>query len=180
MRDDSVARRYARAYFNQALAGKTLDTASKDLKSVAQTMRDVPALRDFLNHPLGTETRKKAILEQTFGKEIAPASLHFLNLLVDKRRMTNFVAVQEEFETRVRAHKNVAAATAISAVPLSKEQVVALEKSLEAKTGQDIELTVSVDPSLLGGLLVRIGDTVYDGTVKGKLDRLREALLTRR
>jgi F-type H+-transporting ATPase subunit delta len=180
MRDDSVARRYARAYFNQSLQEKTLDVASTDLKTVAKTLLEVPSLRGFLNHPLGTEARKKAILAETFGKDVSPASLNFLSLLIDKQRMANFVAVQEEFETLVRANKNVAAATVVSAVPLSKEQVIALEKSLEAKTGQDIELTTSVDPSLMGGLLVRIGDTVYDGSVKGKLDRLRETLLARR
>ena len=57
---------------------------------------------------------------------------------------------------------------------------MALEKALEQRTGKDIELTTSVDPSLMGGILVRIGDTVLDGTVKGKLDRLREQLLTKK
>ena len=180
MRNDSVARRYARAYFNMSLEGKTLDGASTDLKSVAGTLTEVPALRDFLNHPLTTETNKKEVLKQAFGKEITPTSLSFLNLLVDNRRIANFAIIQEEFETLVRAEKNVAAATVTSAVPLSKEQLVQLEKSLEAKTGQDIELTALVDPALLGGLLVRIGDTVYDGSVQGKLERMREALLTRR
>jgi F-type H+-transporting ATPase subunit delta len=180
MRDDSVAQRYAAAYFNQAKAAKTLDKASADMKQVAQALVDIPTLKTFLAQPLVTEARKKELLAQFLSKEISPASLNFLYLLVDKRRIESFTVVQEEFEKRVRAHKNVAAATATSAVPLSAEQVIALEKSLEAKTGMDIELSTTVDPSLMGGILVRIGDTVYDGTIKGKLERLREQLMTRR
>jgi F-type H+-transporting ATPase subunit delta len=178
--EETVARRYAAALMNQALASGSLDTVSKELGGVATTLEGSPLLGAFLANPLVVRERKKAIMAQVFEKEVGKATMGFLSLLVDKRRIDSFAEVKTEFDRLVRAHKSIVSASATSAVPLTAAQVKALEKALEARTGKDIELTTSVDPSLMGGVLVRIGDTVLDGTVRGKLDRLREQLLTRK
>ncbi len=180
MAQESVARRYAAALMNQALASGSLDTVSSELNGVAQTLTGSPLLAAYLANPLVVRERKKAVIGQVFEKEVGKATMGFLNLLVDKRRIDAFSEVKTELDRLVRAHKNVALASATSAVPLTAAQLKDLEKALEARTGKDIELTTSVDPSLMGGILVRIGDTVLDGTVKGKLERLREQLLTRK
>lgn len=180
MREESVSRRYAAALFNQSKAAGTLKETAADLAQVAEMLAGNKALATMIAHPLVTEARKKSVLQAAFSEKVSAATMGFLNLLADKRRTDLLTATKLEFDELLRAHNNIVAATATSAVPLSASQLAALEKALESRTGKDIELTTSVDPSLMGGILVRIGDTVLDGTVKGKLDRLREQLLTKK
>ena len=179
MREESVARRYAAALLDVSRKQNTLDAAQAEIKQVAAKVAETGALRALLAQPLVTEDRKKQIVQRELGSAVSPQTLAFVNLLIDKRRITLLPEVAAEFERMVREVKNIAFATATSAVPLSPEQLVALERSLETRTGMDIELKTDVDPSLMGGVLVRIGDTVLDGTVKGSLERLREQLLER-
>ena len=180
MAEESVSRRYAQALLNQALGAGNLDTISKEMGGVSEALGGSPLLAAYLANPLVTRERKKSVIGSVFAKETGPATMGFLNLLVDKRRIDLFAGVKSQFDAMVRAQKGIVLATATSAVPLAPAQVKALEKSLEARTGKDIELSVAVDPSLIGGILIRIGDTVLDGTVKGKLERLREQLITRK
>lgn len=179
MREESVARRYAAALFEQARKSDTVPVAGEELRLVAETVAADGRMRATLSQPVVTEERKNQLFEQAFGGRVSPATLGFLHLLVEKRRIGLLPQVQAEFARLVLDFRNIAHATAVSAVPLAPDQLQALERSLEARTGKDIELETQVDPSLLGGVLVRIGDTVYDGTVKGKLERLREQLLAR-
>ena len=180
MRDESVSRRYAAAVFNQSKAAGTLKETAADLAVVSDMLVANKALAGMIAHPLVTLSRKKTVLSAAFSDKVSVATMGFLNLLADKRRMGLLGDAKREFDELLRAHSNIVAATATTAVPLSAAQLVALEQALELRTGKDIELTASVDPSLMGGILVRIGDTVLDGTVKGKLDRLREQLLTKK
>jgi F-type H+-transporting ATPase subunit delta len=180
MREESVARRYAAAFFQQAHRSGDLARAGQELKTAADLIAATPMLRSLLGQPLVTEERKKQALRNALGDRVSGATLAFLNLLVDKRRANLLEHVQEEFARRLLEFQNIAHATAVSAVPLTPAQTAALERSLETRTGKDIELQTEVDPSLIGGILVRIGDTVLDGTVKGNLERLREQLLARR
>ena len=180
MREESVSRRYAAALFNQAKAKGTLKETSSDLALIAETLVAAPGLAALVGHPLVTQKRKKEALETAFGSKTSATTMAFLNLLADKRRTGLLADVKVEFDRLLREFSNIVAATATSAVPLTKSQLTALEKALEKRTGKDIELTTEVDPTLMGGILVRIGDTVLDGTVRGKLDRLREQLLTRK
>lgn len=180
MREESVARRYAAALLDVSRRQNTLDATQAEIKQVAAKVVETGALRALLAQPLVTETRKKQVAQNEFGAAVSPQTLAFLNLLIDKRRITLLPEIAAEFERMVRDEKNIAYATATSAIPLTSEQVAALERSLEARTGKDIELKTDVDPSLMGGVLVRIGDTVLDGTVKGNLERLREQLLERK
>lgn len=177
MREESVARRYAAALFEQAHRTGTLNEAQADLENVARTLIETPRLAAILMQPLITEANKKAALKAALEGRISLRTLGFLNLLVDKRRIDLLAEVEQEFSRRVREFNNVALANATSAVPLTETEAAALKRSLEARTGKNIDLRTSVDPSLIGGVLVRIGDTVYDGTVKGNLERLRERLL---
>jgi F-type H+-transporting ATPase subunit delta len=177
MADDAVVRRYAAAFFNQEHRNGTLDQASTDLQAVASTLVATPSLARIAAHPLISEAKKKDAFQVAFGKTLRPATLAFINLLADHRRLPLVADIKAEFDQMVRRERNIAAATAVSAVPLTDVQKADLEKALEKRTGKDIELTTEVDPMLMGGVLVRIGDTVIDGTVKGKIERLREQLI---
>ena len=180
MREESIARRYAAAFFESAQKSGTINESQTDMMMVAQTLIASPKLVALLRQPLVTEKRKKEALKEAVGANIRPQTLGFLSLLVDKRRIDMLADVEREFTQRVRASNNVALATATSAVPLSPSEMKSLQTSLEARTGKSIELETSIDASLIGGVLVRIGDTVFDGSVRGNLERLREQLLAAR
>ncbi len=180
MADETVARRYAAAYFQAQRTAGTLDDASKDLDTVAEALVAAPRLAEVAAHPLIDEKRKKAAFAATFAGSIRPATQAFLDLLVDRRRIALLGEIKAEFDTMLRKERRIAAAIAVSAVPLTDSQKAGLEKALETRTGLDIELATEVDPTLMGGILVRIGDTVIDSTVKGRIDRLREQLLDAR
>jgi F-type H+-transporting ATPase subunit delta len=177
MREESVARRYAAALFALAQQEKIVDAVDADLTTVAMAVKGVPILRTILGEPRVTETRKKDALKAAFGGKINKATLQFLELLVDKRRIGLLPEIQVEFDRLAMRVQNIARATAITAVPLTKEEEKSLIKALEVKTGKKIELQTEVDPSVVGGVLVRIGDTVWDGTVRGNLERMRAQLL---
>ena len=176
MREESIGRRYAAALFAQAQKHNTLSDTRKELTLVAESVDQVPKLKAVINDPFMTEEKKKAALTAVFGPSISRGTMAFLNLLIDKRRINVLAETEAEFTKMVRDFQNVEAATATSAVALSPDETAALVKSLEARTGKTIELTARVDPDVLGGVMVRIGDTVLDGTVRGNLERLRDAL----
>jgi F-type H+-transporting ATPase subunit delta len=179
MREESVARRYAAALFAQAKAAGTVREVREDLHTVALAIGQTKALQAILEQSVVTQERKRALLRAAFGEKISPATLTFLTLLVDKRRIDLLSAVEVEYGRMAREAENIALATAQTAVQLSPAQLVQLRQSLEARTGKRIELRTEVNPELLGGVWVRIGDTVYDGSVRGNLERLRESLLQR-
>lgn len=177
MREETVARRYASAIFQQAKAKGKLTEVASDLKGIMETLVALKPLAALIAHPLVTESRKREALGKAFEGSAEPLTMAFLNLLVDRQRIELLPDVQQELGRLVRAEKGIVLATASSAVPLTAAQKRALEKALEKKTGKDIELTTQIDPALMGGVLVRIGDTVLDGTVRGQLERLREQFL---
>jgi len=180
MREESVARRYADALFLQAQRTGTLNETQADLTKVAEILVATPKLAMVLAQPLITQQNKKGAIKTAFADKIRPTTLGFLNLLVDKRRIQLLAEIEQEFINRLRLFNNIALATATSAIPLSPTEQEALRRSLEARTGKNIELKTAVDPELIGGVHVRIGDTVFDGTVRGNLERLRERLLALR
>lgn len=177
MREETVARRYALAYFQQAKVSGKLNEAAADLKGIVDTLAAVPPLAELIAHPLVVEARKREALTRAFEGRAEPITMALLNLLVDKQRIDLLAEIQLELGRLVRAEKGVVLATATSAIAMTVTQKRALEKALEKKTGKGIELTVGVDPSLIGGVMVRIGDTVLDGTVRGQLERLKDQFL---
>lgn len=179
MQDESVARRYAAALFAEAVKDNGLDAVRDDLGAVVNAVNTVVSLKAMLAEPTITENRKTEMLTKAFGGRVGDMTLAFLKLLTSKRRIELLGAVNEEFVRLTREYQSVASATATTAVPLTAEEQSALTAKLAAMTGKTIELTTAVDPSVMGGVFVRIGDTVYDGTVRGNLDRLRERLLAR-
>jgi F-type H+-transporting ATPase subunit delta len=177
LKDIRVARRYAAALFGVADRDGILDAVAQDLTLVERFLADVPYLRAVLMQPLVSVARKNSVVDEAFGDRITASSLNFLKLLIRKRREDLIRECIREFRIRLAEHTNTVDAEAWSAVPMTLEQQEQLVRSLHTLTGKKVRLTAEVDRTLVGGVVVRIGDTVMDGSVRGKLERLERQLL---
>ena len=177
MKDIRVAKRYAGALFAVAQRDNILDAVASDLTLIHRFLTEVPYLRAIIMQPLVSDSRKNSVADEAFGDRVTAASLGFLKLLIRKGREELIEECDREFRALLAAHTNTAEAEASTAVPLTPEQTERLTQSLQSLTGKTIRLTTHIDTSLVGGVVVRIGDTVMDGSVRGKLERLERQLL---
>ncbi len=174
MHDLTVARRYARAFYEEAAAGGLLAQAEDDVALLRQTLSASRALRQLFESPVVPREKKEAIAAQLFGARVAPLTLRFLHLLIGAKREAALPAILDAFDRRRDAEAGIAEAHVRTALPLGPADEAELTRALEAKVGKKIRLTAQLDPSLIGGVVVRIGDTVYDGSVRRKLESLHE------
>jgi len=177
LKDTRVARRYAAALFAVAKRDGILDAVATDLTLVSRFVAEVPYLRAVLMQPLVSDERKNKVVSEAFGDRVTASTLGFLRLLIRKRREDLIDECVRDFRALLAEHNNTVEAEASTAVPLSPDQEARLTLSLQAMTGKTIKLTAHVDPQMLGGVVVRIGDRVIDGSVRGKLERLERQLL---
>lgn len=176
--DSKVARRYASALFAAAQKTGKIEAVQRDLAALTALWKQTPALAQVMESPLVPGERKHALIDQLFGKDLDALTQSFLRLLVDKRREEILETVAVEFNQQADAARGLVRAQATVAAPLDDRQRAALIAGLQQRTSsQQIELSVNVDPAILGGVIVRLQDTVIDGSVRGALERLREQLL---
>jgi F-type H+-transporting ATPase subunit delta len=179
MRTTAVALRYARALFEVAKKADAIDRIESDLGLIGHSLETMPRLAEALAHPLVPGERKKRIIAGVFSAAIDPVTLDFVCLLIDKRRSDVLAQMEGEYVNLANEYRGVTPALVTSAVPLSADERTALHAKLEVFTGKKVELTMEEDSTLIGGIMVRIGDTVIDGSVRGDLARLKDRLLGR-
>jgi len=177
MRPSALARRYAGALFEGAKDADLIDQVESDLGLLTFTLESTPRLGEALTHPLVPVDRKKEIVTDLLRDRVQDVTLHFLYLLIDKRRAEVLEAVEQEYVRLANEYRNVLPVMVRSAVSLTSEEAAALRKKLEESTGKKIELQFAEDPEIIGGLVIQIGDMVIDGSVRGYLESLRERLL---
>lgn len=177
MKDIRVAKRYAAALFGVAERDGTLDSVAQDLALMERFVSDVPYLRAVLLQPLVSDTRKFKVAEEAFGDRVTATTLNFLKLLIRKRREELIDVCIAEFRVLLADSRNEVSAAVTTAVPLTDAQTKAMVVSLQNMTGKTITLAAMIDPAVIGGAVVRMGDTVIDGSVRGRLARLERQLM---
>lgn len=173
---NEAAPKYAQALFELGERDNKLDVFSEQLKSVVSVFNSHAELRQFMFHPQVKAELKKDTLQKLFGQELDLLILNFLMLLVDRRRISGIDLVWDEFRQLVNASKNLEEAEVTTAVNLSEAAKTALQQKLSKVTGKNIVLHTTVNPSIVGGVVVRIGDKLIDGSVVRQLDDLRRVL----
>lgn len=177
MIENAVARRYAQAFFAIAGEKNLLDQLEQELQQVAETINSYNELRILMNHQLVAPQDKKTMVDQVFSGAISESTLNFLHFVIDKYRITHLQEIYEAFVVYANDARNIADAQVRSATALSDEEVKAIEQNLVKVTGKNIRLSNEVDPNLIGGVVVRIGDKVIDGSLYRRLGRLKENLM---
>ena len=174
--DSAVARRYAGALFNTAEAQGQIAQAASGLEEVASTLAESKELVAVVNHPFLGRDKKRQILRSLFQSRVTPLVTNFLDLVVEKERANFLPQMQTEFARLVDESNHEADGEVVSAIPLTPAQRTALVAGLHAKFGVKVRLTEKVDPEILGGLVLKVGDKLLDGSVNSRLQRLNEQL----
>ncbi|ATW25979.1 ATP synthase F1 subunit delta [Candidatus Formimonas warabiya] len=176
MINKTVARRYAQALFEIAKNHNALDKYAADLKLIMELMESREDLKKFFYGPLVPGAAKKDLIKKAVSGAVDPMVFNFINLIIDKSREIFLADIVEEFNQFLAAENQTLTAKVRSAVALTEAQTGQLEDKLSRLTGKKVKAAVNVDPSLIGGIVVRIGDTVYDGSIAKQLNILKEHL----
>ena len=155
----------------------TLDRWRADLDLAACLAGDQPALGVLANPAIPIEQRASA-LDGMLGGRLSDGAMNLTRLLLRRGRIEDLPRVAAEFRRLDDDRQGITHATATSATELTAEEIRELTARLEQSTGGRIALDVDVDPSLLGGIVVRVGDRLIDGSVRGRLERLRNQLIS--
>jgi F-type H+-transporting ATPase subunit delta len=173
----ALASRYAAALADVALEQKSGERVKKDLAAFVDTFLSSADLRNFIESPaVGPEAKHKVVEELSARMDLAPAVRNFAYLVVNHRRTEMLGEIRQAFETELNARLGIVEAEVTSTRELSAAEKRQLTAALERRTGKKIEARFSQDESLVGGAVVRVGSTVYDGSVREQLTRLREQL----
>lgn len=172
-----AARRYAKAIFQLAQEAGTVDAVRAELTQFTETLDGSQELRDVLLRPLYPAAERRAVLNGLSDVTSAsPLLRNFYTFLIDQRRLVDMSAIHEEYENLADELAGLMRATIRSASPLRPEQLDRLQAALSRKVGSDVELSVEVDPDLIGGLVAQVGDVVLDGSLRTQLTQLRASL----
>ncbi len=172
------AARYARALFEIALQESDIEQVDRDLTAAAAAIREHADLRKVLGNPRVPETvRRNIIMGVAAELGVAPPVAKLLALIADRDIVDLLPDIASVYRARLLAHQNIVEAAVTSALPLSPEAAAGVQAGLASATGKRVEMTVSVDPSLLGGVVARVGSTVFDGSVRTQLKKMRDRLV---
>jgi F-type H+-transporting ATPase subunit delta len=172
------AARYARALFDIAQKEADLNLVRNDLVAVVTAVTDNPELGRVLASRAVPDAARRAIIVAVGEKlGVAVPVSKLLGLLADRRRLELLPDIAAVYAERLLEHQNVVQADVTTAAPLSAEASQRIEEGLRSATGKQITMRVKVDPSLLGGVVARVGSTVYDGSVRTQLKKMRDQLV---
>ena len=174
----AVLWRYARAYAEVAVKNKlNPEKTVAEFQQMADVVNNSRELRNVLQNPAVSREQKLKLLDSIIQHIGATKMLrNFLAVLIDHRRIANIGDVLEQFKQELDRRMGIAEAKVSSVRELSSAEKKLLEQQLATITGKTVRATYSKDASLLGGVLVRVGSTIYDGSVQGRLQRMRQEL----
>lgn len=167
---------YAAALFELAQAEGELSKVEREFYTIARSFATSPELRDSLIDPKIPLERKQGIIDDLVGGRASGVTVNLLNLVVGQGRASDIPAIAERLAGRAAASVGKQVAEVRSAIQLDDATVKRLAAALAKATGHEVEVRTVVDPSVLGGIVARVGDTVIDGTVKRRLESLRTAV----
>lgn len=173
-----VAKTYGDALFELSLEENVTDTLLEEAQGIRQILRQNPEFDKLMKHPRISREEKLGVAKNVFGGRISPQMMGFLELVIRKERYRELEAVLLYFEDRVRAQRRIGVAYVTTAAELSEEKKAAvLAKLLQTTSFLSFEMHYEVDASLIGGMVIRIGDRVVDSSIRHKLTEMKKDLL---
>ncbi len=177
MKQTILARRYAKALFAIGQEQGQYEAYNETLQAIAALYSSMPEMVDALTNPLyPMDVREHVMKGLVETQQIEKTVGRFLLLLVEKKRAEILPEIAEEFQVMVNEAQNICHGSVISAVELNDELQNKIQKTLENLTGKKVELSTSVDPSLIGGIVAKVGDLVLDGSIRTQLAGLKDSI----
>lgn len=171
---EGVVRGYAQALFGVVQAEGELDRVEDELYRFGKILESNHELKQALSDRSMDKAQRTKILEELLAEKVSPHTLSLLTFVVDQDRARHLPEILEQLSKLAAEAREAVVGEVRSAVPLDDKQQDALAKALSKATGKNVSVKVIVDPSVIGGIVARVGDTVIDGTVKRRLEQLKE------
>ena len=177
MRDETIARNYAEALFDLATKHGQLAEFGSAIGTVAALLDSDKKFRLFLETPRIEDDAKKAVVRKAFGGSLPQLVVNFVLVTIDKRRQRILRSISDQYQALLDAHMGREHVQITVARPLDDAATTMVAQRLTAALGKEAIPHVRVEPEILGGIVVRTGDTIYDGSVRRRLDTMRRQLL---
>jgi len=175
----ALAERYASALVDVALEKKQADQVKQELAAFAAMVRESDELHAFLANPSIARASKHAAIEQLVARMGASRTLrNYLFVIVDQRRAGMLIEIEQAFSALLDARQGITQATVTSAAELTAAERKEMDAALAKLTGKKVQAQFITDAALIGGAVVRIGSTIYDGSVRAQLDRMRLRMIS--
>jgi F-type H+-transporting ATPase subunit delta len=175
----ALAERYAGALVDVAVANKQADQVKQELADFAALVRESPDLQAFLSNPSIARAAKHSAIEAVVTRMGASRTLrNYLFVIVDQRRAGMLIEIQEAFSRLLDARQGITQAKVTSATELTAKERAELGAALEKLTGDKVQAQFTTDAALIGGAVVQIGSTIYDGSVRTQLERMRTQMIS--
>ena len=171
-----IADRYAQALFEVGEETQTTSELYQELKQLVKILNENKDLYNFLKSPLIGKEDKKNVMKNIFENQLSKNMNNFLKIVIDKDRMSAIGNIQESYKNLLNDKNNILEGTVITAVALNEKEIKDLEKNLSTKYNKNVTLTNVVDETILGGVLVKLGNEEIDGTVKTRLSKMKKQL----
>ncbi len=172
----TVARRYARALYEDAAQKKCVDQVDEDIAMIQGSLEGSSELKRLFQDPIISGDKKEKVVEALFTGRVQATTLAFLKLLIQKGREMLFLDVAQAYQALRDGQRGIVEAHVRTALAMSDTEEKKIAAGIEAMTGSKVRLVTHVDSTLLGGLVIRVGDTVYDGSVRHQLSTLHNQL----
>ncbi|MGD8412623.1 MAG: F0F1 ATP synthase subunit delta [Candidatus Latescibacterota bacterium] len=171
-----VAKRYAVALFNAAVKQDIAEQVNEDLTTFVELLRTNRNLVGFLKSPeVLTESKKKLVVD-VFGDRSAGLFVQFILLLIDKKRLKHILEIADAFSQLYEQMQGIVEAKVITAIPLDADLEQRTVERLEEETNKTIRISKTVDPDIIGGMIIIVGDNILDGSIRHKLEQMRRSL----
>ncbi len=173
----NISKRYAKAFFEIAANEKKLEEFYTELSSFSSMITQNKALKEFLDNPIIEQDNKKAVVEKLISKlKFSNLTINFIKLLVDKRRIDTLPDIETCYRQLMDEALKTVRINVKTAFPMSGKMQEFITSNMEKITGRKAEITVETVPDLLGGVVIGVGDTLYDGSVRTQLNNMRNLL----
>jgi F-type H+-transporting ATPase subunit delta len=173
----NISKRYARAFFEIAAEEKKLEQLHSELNQFSSMITQNKALKEFLANPIIEQDNKKAVVEKIISKlNFSKMTVNFLKLLVDKKRIDSLPDIEICYRQLMDEALKKVRINVKTAFPLSSKMRDYIIANMEKISGRKADITVETTPELLGGVIISVGDTLYDGSVKSQLNNMRNLL----
>lgn len=172
-----VSKVYGDALFSLAVEEDSLDGVWEEVRSLSLALKENSEFAGIMTHPDMTQEKGLALLDEAFGGKLSDIMMGFLQVLVKKGRFAEVLSVLEHFEKETKEYKRIGVVYVTTPAELTGEQKSGIEEKLIQTSGyQSLEMNYTVDPSLLGGIRIRIGDRVVDNSIQTKLEEMTRSL----